>query len=382
MQILPQQYPSRFISEEARRNAIVAVLHGIWKNIPSDIRIDRAATINDEFYSAIVVSCKAKDIPMFLQNICSKFGIRGLSDADGINEIIKMFNDYEFLSTIRNESQYLYLMLRNHRDNLKDGNNKGTLSLFSFEKDIIAANLPSAIFTKQIEEIPVISANSIRHSLRNLAMEFFFNFIEKENFEIAGYYKYFSGGNLNGSQEKIDINRSKNIVENCPPMGLFGSALGDRMLEGMLCVGNLIPCCKELKNGDVSIHELTEFIFGTRKDSAKDEKRYMLVDSIKQKNPQQMLYWQESIVIGCKLSLELRVKQLHKDMNLFYSCLLHTLEMFKNNDLVGAKSSVGHGSISFEIPYKDFELVGASSDFYIKYLETNKEKIKEAMKYE
>jgi hypothetical protein len=375
--VIPEKMPTRFKTDSARRNAIADILLMLWNEIPSETRSDRKQTIYDEFYSSMSFCATAGDIAGYLEKFCSKFGIRGISNS-AILEKLNLFSDIEFLSNVRKEPQYLFLLFKAQKDKIKE--NQAAPTLFSVEKDYISDDLEPRYFQKDIELIPLISGNSIRHTLRDLAMQFFFDFIEKKNFTKTGYYEYFSGGALTASTGKVDIKKRIKDIEMCPPLGLMGTAKGSEMVEGSLNISHLVPLCKELGTGDRSHWELTHFVFGTRSDIAKDEKRYELHDD-KSKNdgPQQMLYWTESFIVGAEFELTIALEPLFYDMQLLKSCLHHTLKLLKEKAYLGGKSSVAHGEVDFELP-ADFD--GVTEQYYLDYLNTRIAEMQEYLKYE
>jgi hypothetical protein len=369
----PIEYATRFTSDKARRNAVADILFSLWGMIPNEYKKERVRSIYEEFYSSIEVCCTQKDRAAFLEKFCSRFGIRGADDV----RLLELFNrfetDYEFLSCLRAEKQYIFLLFKSLREQYKDDENKNTPTLFDVKKDYIADDLPAAIFAQDKEYIPVVSANSIRHQLRNLAMQFFFDYIGKKEFKKAHYYEYFSGGALTGESGKIDIKGRQNEVFMCPPLGLFGTAKGNEMIGGALKVFHLIPRCIELKTGHKSHYEIVNFEFGTRSDIAKDEKRYDVVtaDAGKKENPQQMIYFTECIMAGTEMEWTLALEPTFSDMELLKSCLVHTLELFEKFGFVGGKSAVAHGEVLFNVPYEQLDNV--TSQYYLDYLETRKE---------
>lgn len=373
---------SNFIDDAARRRAAVEVATSLWESIPSEVRLDRAKTINEEFFSALSFASFGQNKAAFLQIFGAKFGCRGMIFSDEAAIAIDAFSDIEFLETMRNETQIIQIMLKSRRNDKKN-KTKGS-SLFDVESDIKpeneAENVPSGLLEQGLEYIPVLSANQFRHTLRDLAMSFFFEFIEKKTFTQSGYYQYFSGGALTASSGKIVMEKLLQTINLCPPLALFGTAKGDRMIEGALMVSDIVPRCKELGTAQISHYQIINAVFGTRKDGAKDERRYQIHEETSA-NPQQMLYYTESIVPGTELDAILRVQQLSDNENhkIVLSCLAHTLELAANSQKVGAKSAVAHGQARIEIIENT---LGVDSSLYLNFLNENKREIEEVMKYE
>jgi hypothetical protein len=373
--VQPKAYSTRFKSDSGRRKAIADILFCLFSIIPKEYKKERLATINEEFFSAIEMCCTQRDRAAFLEKFCSRFGIRGAMDVNLIDLFDRFDDDREFLDCLRVEKQYIFLLFRSLREKYKDDENKATPTLFDERKDYLADDIPSTVFAKDTELIPIVSANSIRHQLRNLAMQHFFEYIGKTDFKKAHYYEYFSGGALTGESGKIDLKNRKNEVLMCPPLGIFGTAKGNEMIGGSLKIGHLIPKCSELGTGHKSHYELTMFDFGTRTDIAKDEKRFDVIapTAEKKENPQQMIYSTECIMAGTEMEITIALEPTFEDMRLLASCLVHTLELFEKFPFVGGKSAVAHGELLFNLPYDQLE--GMDSQYYLDYLETQKDEM-------
>jgi len=371
--IEPTTITTKFHSKKHARIAAIEILYLLWREIPSETRQQRKSSIYDEFFSALTISAFAADIPDFLSKFGAKFGIRGMQNDELFN-MLSLFSDFEFLHLIRTELQYLFLGFRNLKETIasdEDVTCKRFVSMVG-EINILERNI---LLTKNIEQIPVISGNSIRHSLRDLAMMFFFERMELiGKLSVKEYYEYFSGGALTDSTGKIEIDKRLQEVYMCPPLGLFGTAKGSDMIEGALNISHAVPRCTELGNGDISHWELTSFVFGTRSDILKDEKRMKVLENEgtgkKSDNPQQMLYWTESFVTGTELELKLAIEPIFEDMPLLISCLYHTLNLLKQNGYIGGKSSVAHGEIGFDMPF-----FSCDESHYLNYLDSRKAEI-------
>ena len=91
--------------------------------------------------------------------------------------------------------------------------------------------------------LPIITGNSVRGTLRDFGakhlLERLGTKVDKETFHVL-----FSGGNLNGTM-KNDVEKAKNVREHFPLISLLGGGLGDMIMSGKVCIGNLYPICKE-----------------------------------------------------------------------------------------------------------------------------------------
>lgn len=131
------------------------------------------------------------------------------------------------------------------------GETRGIYSFLRREKVINAKG-------SGFEEIPIITGNSLRGRLRDLGMlqmcrALGYGIEEKEDgeFKIAGlplpaFYFLFSGGSLTKEGGKaLDIDKAREFRKLIPLIALFGSAVGNMILDGKLLVGKLIPICTE-----------------------------------------------------------------------------------------------------------------------------------------
>jgi CRISPR type IV-associated protein Csf2 len=107
----------------------------------------------------------------------------------------------------------------------------------------------------RVEEIPVISGNSLRGLLRDRGMLHMCKAlgygVREETGEVMGlslpaFHFLFSGGALTSQGDKtIDIGYARRLRELIPLVGVFGGAVGNVILPGKLKVGKLIPICAE-----------------------------------------------------------------------------------------------------------------------------------------
>jgi CRISPR type IV-associated protein Csf2 len=106
-----------------------------------------------------------------------------------------------------------------------------------------------------VEEVPVISGNSLRGKIRDMSvlamLERLGYGINKETGEVKGLNTHafdflFSGGSLeSGGAKGLDLDYFREIKNLIPIMGLLGGAAGNSVLSGKLNVNPLIPICNE-----------------------------------------------------------------------------------------------------------------------------------------
>ena len=91
---------------------IVSILINVWDNIDWD-KVDsrRRKRIYDEFCSKIKSSALTGNMRTFIESLCVKMGVRSLSDTKILN-LLKNKDEYNMLHLLRDETQYLILLLR------------------------------------------------------------------------------------------------------------------------------------------------------------------------------------------------------------------------------------------------------------------------------
>jgi uncharacterized protein YerC len=355
----PVEIKTTFANQEERITCLVEILLHIFKSIDFDkIKGQRLMKIWDEFHNKIKHAAGAKTRFQFLQIICEQFGIESLKENLDVIKIIDRFNDDEFFETIRTESHYLVLKTRSES---KRKNKELTLFETSPEE--------KEPYKKIYEYIPCISGNSIRGVMRRLVM---YDFIEKcgiEKIDKSLYHMLFTGGILNESTQYENIEQRESLIAMCPAIGVFGSAIGNMTIEGMLSVGMAYPKCIELGTGIESFWSYLDTIFQTRHDSSKTEKRI----DIGEKDFEeiiQMKYMYEVFTTGTIFTHGFRMQDFNK---LSVSCFWHSLRLLKENNMIGGMASVGNA----EIDLSNLEIPEDEGKLYVDYLEENKIKIKD-----
>ena len=220
----------------------------------------------------------------------------------------------------------------------------------------------------KIMEIPYISGNSIRGNLRRLAIQ---DMLDRLGYEIKNlklYHAFFSGGVLETVEESgfIDLEIRKRVRELLPPLSVFGFAYKNQVFEGKLIVGHALPICKELAplleiNANISIYELLDWDFATRKEEIKEGKKN------KDEPKVQMIYRYEVFIPGTIFYHYFVLQDTTKLEESFFS---HLLRLWQKRPFIGGRSSTGLGKV--DLHYKH-NLPDPNS--YIKFLSDKKDEI-------
>jgi CRISPR type IV-associated protein Csf2 len=281
-----------------------------------------------------------------------------------------------------------------------------------------------------VEEIPIISGNSLRGILRDRGMWHMLRLlgygINEENEETKGlslsaFYFLFSGGALTKvSGRGIDIDEARRWRRAIPLVALFGGAMGNQIMSGKVKIGKAIPICEETAhllpsrfiNGhkNISIWEMVQEEAYTRRDDEKNENLRQLItpqirelletkakeqrkksgtskDVVRETGQkQQMKYYVETLSAGTEFFWEITlddVTQIELD------AMAITLAEFSRYPYIGGKSGIGLGKVSVKFD-KWIELnprltpAGQEIDLplgqhYIQHLEKNANEIRELL---
>jgi len=238
-----------------------------------------------------------------------------------------------------------------------------------------------------VEEIPIISGNSLRGILRDRGMLHMLQVlgygVNKETGEVQGislpaFHFLFSGGVLESSLRRgIDLDEAERWRRLIPLVSLFGGAVGNQILPGKLLVGKAIPICQETAHilppryftGNVpSIWDLLQEEAYTRRDDGKntalraliapeglkmleaeDRKRQQRLngeDVVEQPGThQQMRYRTETIAAGTRLFWNIT---LNDPTPLEWDAFCVTLAEFARSPHIGGRSAIGHGKVEIQ----------------------------------
>jgi CRISPR type IV-associated protein Csf2 len=238
-----------------------------------------------------------------------------------------------------------------------------------------------------VEEIPIISGNSLRGILRDRGMLHMLRTlgygVNEETGEVRGlslpaFYFLFSGGSLTKvSSRGLDIDEARRWRETIPLAALFGGAMGNQIMPGQAKIGKAIPICQETAhllperfvsdNGLESIWELCQEEAYTRRDDEKSENLRQLIapetrklleaEASKQRartgtdedvagptgQKQQMRYFVETISAGTRLFWDITLDDV---TDLEFEAFAVTLAEFGRFPYIGGKSGVGHGKVA------------------------------------
>lgn len=238
-----------------------------------------------------------------------------------------------------------------------------------------------------VEEVPIISGNSMRGILRDRGMLHMLKALgygvneetgEVRGLSLAAFYFLLSGGSLTSDASRgLNIKEARRWRDLIPLVSLFGGAMGNQIMPGKVKIGKMIPICAE------TVHLLPErfsepepeSIWGmlqeesyTRSDDEKNEKLRQLIKPDVRKlledkaadeqekrgtrqdirgsgQKQQMRYHVETIAAGTEMFWDITLDDVS---DLEFEAFCAALASFARFPYVGGKSGVGHGKVSVE----------------------------------
>lgn len=218
--------------------------------------------------------------------------------------------------------------------------------------------------------IPYLSGNGIRGKLRRLIMR---DFLDAVGYEIENaklHHSLFSGGVLESTEETtgyIDLAFRKRVRELVTPAALFGCAVGNQLIQGILIVEHLWPICEEYRpylpvkyqsdlRASQPIRTFTDQSFITRRDDLRAER-----DEGEQAVQMKVDY--ECFVPGTKFFHRF-VLQLPDELQ--KSCFGRVLDLFELLPYVGGRSASGDGKVMLNYENRP------RADLYLEFLAEKK----------
>lgn len=369
----PIQVNSSFASTAERRQALMDIIYPIYSNISVKLKAE-----NYGFYDAYANKVKAasgtQNKNRFLNRLIESCDIETLADGSAqlVRSALDKFTDVEFIEAIKEEHSYLMILLREYVNFFKSDNNVAE-RYAKFLEDLYSTSKISACFQRSFDNVPYFGGNSIRGYLRRLIMDDFCKLTGIEKLEKSMYHQLFTGGAITESTGTENLDEKVKYIAMCPPIGLFGSAVGNGCIEGEMKVMGARLNCIENGSGDCSYWDLIELMFGTRLDSSKSETQIELYSEKdakdkKKENPTQMFYQYETFVTGSKFDSSFILTTENK---LLISTFWRVIKLWHENNFIGGNSARDSGMIAlnFDVP-KDGDAV------YLEYINENKANIR------
>lgn len=266
------------------------------------------------------------------------------------------------------------------------GEKNGTVTQLRREKII----LPNG----KVSEIPVISGNSIRGKLRDIAAIDILTKPSGDKIKVDpdSFNLLFSGGALeNTGDEGINLKKVKDMKRDMPMLSVLGGSVGNIIMPGKVSIGKLIPICKEtlhiipeafhLKDEHLkSVWDICQIEMMTRKDDSKNEnlKVFLSDHALKIGSPTQMMFHVETIAAGTKFYWKVCLIDTN---DIETGAFLSVIQSWSaQSSQIGGNGRVGHGKIKVEFNNTytvDSDVEFKNSDFvtYIQLAKENKKDV-------
>jgi CRISPR type IV-associated protein Csf2 len=237
-----------------------------------------------------------------------------------------------------------------------------------------------------IQDVPVISGNSLRGQLRDCGMAYMCRRLgygvdtqtgEVVGLPLAAFYFLFTGGALTKVGDRgLDIDAARELRALIPLVSVFGGAMGNQIMEGKLIIGKVVPICEEtahlvpvrfVPERPLSVWEMLQEESYTRRDDEKSENLRLLIApevrslleagaSAKRTKArggddtdeevgqhQQMRYFVETFAAGSQFYWNVELRDVNEvEWEAFLSCLAE----FSKRPYIGGMSRVGHGKVA------------------------------------
>lgn len=203
---------------------------------------------------------------------------------------------------------------------------------------------------QQHVRMPFISGNAVRGILRRLCMRDFLERIGYADDAVKLHHALFTGGLLESTADasggKLDLELRRLIRDALPPLALFGTAIGNQIVDSCLKVGHLMPLCREYASNllDVddprkheSIRTFTEQCFATRRDDLRAERE-------DDEQARQMKIEFEVFTAGTGFRHSFTLVYANE---VEAGCLAHTLGLWEAQPFIGGKSASGYGEVAW-----------------------------------
>lgn len=214
-----------------------------------------------------------------------------------------------------------------------------------------------------VEEVPVVSGNSLRGVLRDYAADRLWRMLGEPVMSLPTFDALWGGGALAkaGAGNVLTSRQLTTLRDRVPMVSLFGCSGGGRIIEGRLQVGKLVPVCAETAHllppevldgycpePVVGLLQIEQF---TRRDDAKRSSLGAAIDTedtlVAREVAQQMRYGVETIAAGTKLYWWLAIRECS---DLEVACLRDAIEAWGADGAhLGGRSSTGHGRLKLDV---------------------------------
>lgn len=231
--------------------------------------------------------------------------------------------------------------------------------------------------TGQVLSLPFYAGNALRGQMRDLLADHYLKALglvpRKDNppCNLWFFHSLYAGGALeeNSTQEKALSKKLGNngslraegiyeLRDRIPPISVLGTALGNRVLSGRVNFCDFRPQCLEWGNGNVSVGNLFEWTYLTRREDYENHK---------DGDNSSMIANTECLKSGTVLVGGIDISNHVTDIE--RACIGKGLSLIQESGYIGAESRRGFGKVEVKISNLP------DPSIYDEYIEDNKEQI-------
>jgi hypothetical protein len=222
--------------------------------------------------------------------------------------------------------------------------------------------------------IPVISGNAVRGSLRDTAAMLLWEALDRPTLPMPVAHALWAGGALVKSKgQPLTGQRLADLRTMVAHIGVFGAAGGGRILDSALTVAKMVPHCTQTQHlfpdappatATLDMHDLLQIEYYSR---IPDTARLTgVTDPNEDTNPDDglMRYGTETFIAGTTFDTMFALTNATPDEYAFFT---ETLTTWLSNATIGGKTGRGHGRIDLTLtttspaPEADWRTFGGAS---------------------
>lgn len=232
----------------------------------------------------------------------------------------------------------------------------GTTRLFRSQKTVCTDG--------KVRKLPIYSGNALRGVFRDIAAE---QLLKSLNVAVpAPVFDFLtSGGSLTSKGPSIDVGLGRRLRGAVPMVALFGGGVGNQILEGKLIflqgtpicketIGLLPAYCQDAPSANLSIRDLRQIEFGTRRDDKKKESILPMLDGDPPEKKEgdvatQMKYETETLAPGSCLRFGFIANDVTESE---WTAFCNILVAWLRKPFLGGRASAGYGEVNVPLLYR------------------------------
>jgi len=204
-----------------------------------------------------------------------------------------------------------------------------------------------------VEEVPVISGNMIRGTLRRMAADLWWAELGKPRLRLPVMHAIWAGGAMaKSTTDPVTAKRLQEVRAACPVIGLFGAAGGGRVIDGTVQIGKAPPICEETahvrpgQHTGPSVWDITQIEYFSKVPDNRGE------DTRGQGDYSPMRFGVETFLAGTQFTWQASSRWATPAE---VSLLADTLQHFTTQGLLGGMTGTGMGSVHIDLTVPELQ---------------------------